>query len=59
MSLNKEMLDILRCPKCKGELEYKEEVPALDCPACSLRFAVEGDIPNFLLEQATELKNDE
>ena len=33
MSLAPELLKILVCPKCKGELDYRESESALVCPA--------------------------
>jgi hypothetical protein len=53
MALSPQLLRILVCPKCKGELEYKEADSALLCHACRLRFAVRDDIPIMLLEEAT------
>jgi len=50
--LSKELLDILACPKCKGELEYSEEPHQLTCQSCRLIYHIEDDIPNFLIEEA-------
>ncbi|NIM48183.1 MAG: Trm112 family protein [Gemmatimonadales bacterium] len=54
MSLSPDLLEILVCPKCKGELEYRTE-PAeqLLCHACRLIYAVEDDIPIMLIDEAT------
>ena len=49
--LNKELLDVLACPKCKGDLGYEDN--KLVCSRCRLRFAVlEKDVPNMLIEDA-------
>jgi uncharacterized protein YbaR (Trm112 family) len=54
MSLAPDLLDILVCPKCKGDLEYKTEpTEELVCNACRLRYAVEDDIPIMLIDEAT------
>ena len=53
MSVAPELLAILVCPKCKGELEYREHESSLICPACRLRYAVRDDIPVMLVDQAT------
>ena len=50
--LNKKLLDILACPKCKGDLEYKKEENELICNKCRLRFRIEEDIPIMLLDEA-------
>jgi uncharacterized protein len=55
MTLPKALLDILVCPKCKGDLEYKPEEPSLVCPACRVRYAVRDGIPIMLIAEATPL----
>ena len=55
MSLSQELLTILVCPKCKGELVYREPESALDCHACRLRYPVRDDIPIMLVDEATTL----
>lgn len=54
MPLDEELLEILVCPKCKGELEYRnaESEEALLCHACRLRYAVEDGIPIMLIDEA-------
>lgn len=51
--LKKELLDILACPKCKGDLDYDRKKNKLACKKCRLRFSViDEDIPDMLLEDA-------
>jgi uncharacterized protein YbaR (Trm112 family) len=51
--LNPKLLEILACPKCKGDLEYDAEKNILLCPACRLKYRVEdGDIPVMLIDEA-------
>ncbi len=50
--LDKELLDILACPKCKGELEYDAEKEILTCSECRLKYKVEDGIPNMLIDEA-------
>jgi uncharacterized protein YbaR (Trm112 family) len=51
-----DLLDLLVCPQCKGDLEYRAETPeALLCHACRLRYAVEDDIPIMLIDEARPL----
>ena len=50
--LDRELLSILVCPKCKGELRYEQEPPSLVCPACALRYPVRDDIPILLIDEA-------
>jgi uncharacterized protein YbaR (Trm112 family) len=55
MSVSPELLAILVCPRCKGELEYREQESVLVCPACRLRYAVRDDIPIMLIDEAEPL----
>lgn len=56
MSLSPELLEILVCPKCKGELEYRTEpYESLVCHTCRLVYAVEDDIPIMLIDEAKPL----
>ena len=50
--LNEKLLEILACPKCKGDLEYKAEENRLICNNCRLRYKIEDDIPIMLIDEA-------
>jgi len=50
--LDKDLLDILACPKCKGGLKYDPEKNQLICEQCRLIFRVEEDIPIMLIDEA-------
>ena len=52
MVLSPDLLSILVCPACHGDLEYDAEAGTLTCPRCRLRFAVRDDIAVMLLEKA-------
>jgi len=57
--LDEKLLEILACPKCKGELEYRtdpEEV--LVCHSCRLVYRVEDDIPIMLIDEAEPLEGE-
>lgn len=55
MTLDQKLLEILVCPKCKGDLRYRETEAALDCTACRLRYHVRDGIPVMLIDEATTL----
>ena len=55
MSIAPELKEILACPKCKGDLEFREAENEIVCRACKLVFRVEEDIPVMLLEEAKPL----
>ena len=48
--LKKELLEILCCPKCKGDLDYKAEQNKLVCKVCSRVYEVKDDIPIMLVD---------
>jgi uncharacterized protein len=55
MTVPTQLLAILVCPKCKGELEYREAESSLVCHACRLKYAVRDGIPIMLIDEATPL----
>lgn len=56
MPVPPELLDLLVCPQCKGDLEHRlEPAEALVCHACRLAYGVEDDIPIMLIDEATSL----
>ncbi|HET6151117.1 MAG TPA: Trm112 family protein [Polyangia bacterium] len=56
MALNKELIEILACPKCKGTLTLRADETAFECARCKLAYPVVDDIPNFIVEEAQPLK---
>jgi len=53
MNIQKELLDILACPQCKGGIRLNEEETALICDACRLLYEIRDGIPIMLIEEAT------
>lgn len=54
MAVAAELLEILVCPKCKGDLEHRAAPQEeLRCHACRLAYRVEDDIPIMLIDEAT------
>ena len=56
MGIDKELLDILVCPKCKGDLELSEDEDSLICKGCSLKYPIKEDIPVMLIDEALPLE---
>ena len=54
MAIDPELLNILRCPKCKSEVRLKDQ-KSLKCvnPDCSLVYPIRDDIPVMLIDEAT------
>lgn len=55
MALSRELLDILVCPQCKGELELVESGSGLTCHSCRLRYPIRDDIPVMLVDEAEKI----
>ena len=56
MAVNKELLDLLVCPKCKGEIEAKDDGSGLACGACKLLFPIEDPLHRRYLRKVLELQ---
>ena len=56
MPIDQELLDILACPKCKGDLTLTESQDGLVCNACALKYQIKDDIPIMLIDEAEKIK---
>ncbi len=55
MPIDKKLLEILACPKCKGDLQLKEDESGLVCENCKLVYPIKDEIPIMLIEEAKSL----
>jgi len=55
MAIDQELLDILACPKCKGEVKLTKEKDGLVCDACKLKYPIRDDIPVMLIDEAEKV----
>ena len=60
MTLSTELLEILACPKCKGDIKlteksmnYKED--GLICENCRLLYPIRDGIPVMLIDEAIKV----
>ena len=55
MAISLELLEILRCPKCKSTVELKIDQSGLKCtnPECSLVYPIRDEIPVMLIDEAS------
>jgi uncharacterized protein YbaR (Trm112 family) len=56
MAISQELLEILACPKCKGDLELNPTQDGLVCNTCKLLYRIEDDIPIMLIDEAQKLE---
>ncbi len=52
--IDKELLEILACPKCKAEVRLDEAAQRIICtsPTCGLRYPIRDGIPVMLIDEA-------
>lgn len=55
MAIDRELLDILACPQCKGEIRLTDTGDGLVCAACRLKYPIKDDIPVMLIDEAVRL----
>lgn len=56
MAIKQELLDILACPKCKGDIRLNESGDGLICESCKLLYHIKDDIPIMLIDEAEQVK---
>ena len=55
MAISQELLEILACPKCKGEIYLNPAGDGLICDSCKLVYEIRDDIPIMLIDEAKPL----
>ncbi|MDP9405768.1 MAG: Trm112 family protein [Actinomycetota bacterium] len=53
MAVDAALVELLVCPDCHGEVEYKDRRHLIICTACGLHYPVRDDIPVMIVEEAT------
>lgn len=56
MVISKELLDILACPNCKGDIRLNEAGDGLICDHCKLLYEIKDGIPIMLVEEAKKIE---
>ncbi|HZX14187.1 MAG TPA: Trm112 family protein [Thermodesulfobacteriota bacterium] len=59
MSIDEKLLEILACPKCKGDIRLKDDQSGLICDQCKLLYPIKDDIPIMLIDEAIKLEQSE
>lgn len=55
MSLDRKLLEMLVCPKCRGGIQLVDNGRGLLCGACQLKYPVRLDVPIMIAEEAENL----
>lgn len=56
MSVARELMELLACPQCKGEVSLTDHGDGIACSACRLVYPVRDDIPVMLVDEALPLR---
>ena len=59
MALSKDLLEILACPKCKGDILLNRAGNGLICRPCRLVYQIKDDIPVMLIDEALPYKGED
>lgn len=57
--MDHKLIDVLVCPLCKGELQYKKDAKELICRFDKLAYPIRDGIPVMLEEQARKVSSEE
>ena len=55
MPIRKELLDMLVCPKCKGDIRLDDFRNGLICDNCRLLYHIKDDMPVMLIDEAEKI----
>ena len=50
--IDKELLEILACPACKGDVELRDE--KIVCKKCGKKYPIRNGIPIMLIDEAEQ-----
>ena len=52
VGVEKDLLEILACPNCRGEVDYDEPAEIIECRSCHYKYPVRDGIPVMLIDEA-------
>jgi len=58
MTIDKELLEILACPECKGKVTLNKKDNGIICAHCSLVYPIKDGIPVMLVDEAEKVQKD-
>ena len=54
MELKEGLIEVMCCPKCKGEVRLSETGDVIICKPCGLEYPVRAGIPVMLVSEASK-----
>ena len=58
MEIDKELLGILFCPRCKGNVRLNADGDGIICDHCKFQYEVKDGIPIMLADEAQPIEED-
>jgi len=55
--IKKELLDVLACPKCKGDIRVSKDENHIVCDTCKLLYEIREGIPVMLIDEAKQVED--
>ncbi len=55
MTISQDLLDVLCCPKCKGDLTLSTSPEGFTCAKCGLLYPIRDGIPIMLISEAKDI----
>ncbi len=59
MPIDEKLLEILACPKCKGDIKLTDDQSGLICDQCKLLYPIKDEIPIMLIDEAIKIDKPE
>ena len=55
MAVHPDLVELVRCPKCRGKLVLRKDETGFTCGACRVLYPVIDGIPQLLVDEAQPL----
>jgi len=55
--IKQQLLDVLACPKCKGDIRVSTKEDYIVCDSCKLLYEIREDIPVMLVDEAKQVED--
>jgi uncharacterized protein YbaR (Trm112 family) len=52
MTIDPQLMEILACPNCRGEVQEHEDEQVIVCASCGYRYPIRDGIPVMLIDEA-------
>jgi len=55
--IKQQLLDVLACPKCKGDIRVSAKEDYIVCDSCKLLYEIREEIPVMLVDEAKQVED--